>query len=256
MKQDIHEMSAIQRYPIGFRYPKNNPLDLRSWHYGKAGALLTSVTGAFNVVPQLVAGRRAIAIAAEQGDYQLTITLVAADGILENGVIAEDELQGGYICIFTPAPMQAIQRMIVANTAQAVVGGGPMTVSLDKPLSQDIDILNFGAEAMASPYMKVETGTHQLCSVVGIPTVPATLAEPYLWLQTWGPLWITPTGLYEGLGNANRVVVFQQNGTIVDRENATVPPHGSEKMQHAGFVLCNLATGAPGAPFIFLEITP
>ncbi|MBA7552831.1 hypothetical protein ES705_45407 [subsurface metagenome] len=131
-----------------------------------------------------------------------------------------------------------------------------MVVTLDKPLPVNVVVAGFHAECMANPYAGVQTGNFSLASVVGIPTMPATLTLPFLWLQTWGPLWITPTGLYEGLGNANRVVVFQQNGTIVDRENATVPPHGSEKMQHAGFVLCNLATGAPGAPFIFLQIAP
>ena len=28
MKQDIHQVSTVQRYPIGFKYPKTNPLDL------------------------------------------------------------------------------------------------------------------------------------------------------------------------------------------------------------------------------------
>ncbi|GAI80327.1 unnamed protein product, partial [marine sediment metagenome] len=73
------------------------------------------------------------------------MTVGVADGLLGDGVIAEDYLAGGYVVIFTPAPMQAIQRMIKANTAQAIPAGvgGPMTLTLDKPLSQDIEILNF-----------------------------------------------------------------------------------------------------------------
>jgi len=161
MKQDIDQVSAIQRYPIGLSYPVANPLDLRRFHYARAGAALVSGWGAFSVVPQ-ICGFDAIALAAEQGDRQLTITVGATDGILGDGVIAEDYLAGGYVVIFTPAPMQAIQRMIVANTAQAIPAGvgGPMTLTLDKPLSQDIDILNFHAECMANPYMGVETGAH------------------------------------------------------------------------------------------------
>jgi len=257
MKQDIDQVSAIQRYPIGLSYPVANPLDLRRFHYARAGAALVSGWGAFSVVPQ-ICGFDAIALAAEQGDRQLTITVGATDGLLGDGVIAEDYLAGGYVVIFTPAPMQAIQRMIVANTAQAIPAGvgGPMTLTLDKPLSQDIDILNFHAECMANPYMGVQTGTHQQASVVGVPTMPVPLATPFCWLQTWGPLWLTPTGIYEGLGNANRVVVFVGNGSIADEENATSPPHGNEKNQHAGFVLPNLLGGAVGAPFIFLQITP
>jgi len=257
MKQDIDEMSAIQRYPIGWRYPRTNPLDLRVFHYAKAGALLQSGYGAFSVLPQLV-GFSAIAIAAERGDRQLTITVGATDGLLGDGVIAEDYLAGGYVVIFTPAPMQAIQRMIKANTAQAIPGGagGPMTLTLDKPLSQDIGILNFHAECMANPYANVQTGTFQYSAVVGVPTVPATLAEPFHWEQTWGPCWVTPTGVNEGLGDANREVCFVGNGSINDRENAAVPVHGSEKNQYAGFVINNLLGDGVGAPFIFLKIAP
>ena len=257
MKQDIDEMSAIQRYPIGWRYPRTNPLDLRVFHYAKAGALLQSGYGAFSVLPQLV-GFSAIAIAAERGDRQLTITVGATDGLLGDGVIAEDYLAGGYVVIFTPAPMQAIQRMIKANTAQAIPGGagGPMTLTLDKPLSQDIGTLNFHAECMANPYQGVETGGFAYGPVVGIPTMPVPLATPYCWLQTWGPVWATPTGVNEGLGDSNREVVFVGNGSINDRENANVPVHGSEKNQYAGFVLANLRGGAVGAPFFFLKIAP
>jgi len=257
MKQDIHEMSAIQRYPIGWRYPKTNPLDLRSYRYAKAGALLTSSYGAFSAVPQLV-GFALIAAPTARESYQVTITVGAADGVLGDGVIAEDELVGGYILVFTPAPMQCYNRLIVANTAQAIPGGvgGPMTVTFDKPLPVDVVVLNFHAECMANPYANVQTGTFQQSAVVGVPTVPATLALPYHWEQTWGPCWVTPTGVNEGLGDANRVVVFVGNGSINDEENATLPAHGSEKNQHAGFVINNMRGGGVGAPFIFLQISP
>lgn len=257
MKQDIDEVSAIQRYPIGFRHPISDPLDLRAFRYARAGAALVSGWGAFSVIPQICSFDD-IAIAAEQGDRELTITVGAADGLLGDGVIAEDYLAGGYVVIFTPAPMQAIQRMIKANTAQVIPAGvgGPMTLIFDKPLSQDIDILNFHAECMANPYQGVETGGFAYGPVVGVPTMPVPLATPYCWLQTWGPVWVTPTGVNEGLGDSNREVCFVGNGSINDRENADVPVHGSEKNQYAGFVLANLRGGAVGAPFFFLKIAP
>jgi len=257
MIQDIDEVSAIQRYPIGFKYPKTDPLDLRAFRYAEAGAALVSGWGAFSAVPQ-ICGFDAIALPADQGDRQLTITVGGADGILGDGVIAENYLAGGYVVIFTPAPMNAIQRMIKANTAQAIPGGlgGPMTLTLDRPLPQDVVVLNFHAECMANPYYGVQTGAHQQSAVVGVPTMAVPLATPFCWLQTWGPCWVHPTGIYEGLGNANREVCFVGNGSINDRENATVPPHGSEKNQRAGFVLTNLLGGAVGAPFIFLQIAP
>ncbi|GAJ19992.1 unnamed protein product, partial [marine sediment metagenome] len=45
MKQDINQVSAVQRYPIGFRYPITDPLDLRAFRYAEAGADLVSGWG-------------------------------------------------------------------------------------------------------------------------------------------------------------------------------------------------------------------
>jgi len=258
MKQDIYEVSAVQRYPIGFRYPKTDPLDLRAFRYAEAGAALVAGWAARFVIPQ-ICGFGAIALPAEQGTRELTVTVAGADGILGDGVIAENYLAGGYISIFTPAPMQSIIRMIKANTAQAIPAGvgGPMTLTLDKPLPMDVVVLNFHYECIANLYKDVEsTGNFPYAPAVGVPTMAVPLAAPFCWLQTWGPCWVTPTGVNEGLGENNRVVVFSGNGSINDRENADQPAHGGEKNQLAGFVIANLLTTAVGAPFIFLQIAP
>lgn len=253
MKQDIYELSAIQRYPIGFKYPIKSPLDLRSYYYGQAGGVLNTQYGAKSVTPQLV-NFAAIALPSAQGSRLLTITVGAGDGALGDGVIGEDELAGGYLALFTPAPMQGYNRMIVANTAQAIPGGvgGPMTLTLDKPFPVDVVVLNFHAECMANPFHNVQTGPFPTASVVGMPTMPATLALPFLWLQTWGPLWGV-TALDVSVGANNRQVVFNEEGQIAMHAPAEVAlQHG----QHAGFVLPNALAGGQGAPFIFLQITP
>jgi len=252
MKQDYYELSAIQRYPIGFKYPSKNPLELRSWYYGKAGGALDTNFGAKSVVPQIV-NFATINAPMAQGGVLLAIDVALTDGVLGDGVIGEDELAGGYCTVFTPAPMQSLNRRIVANTATTGAGGVTvMVVRLDKPLTLDVVVLNFHAECMANPYVDVQTGNFTLASVVGVPTVPATLALPYLWLQTWGPIWINPS-VDEGVGADNRRVVFLGNGGIGAWINADPL---RERCQNAGFVLPNLRTGAEGAPFIFLQITP
>ena len=257
MKQDLHQLSAIQRYPIGFKYPIKNPLDLRSWYYGQAGGELDTGYGAKSIVPQLVAFAT-INAPAPKGGVLLAIDVALTDGAEGDGVIAEDELAGGYLVLFTPAPMQAYNRRIVANTATTGAGGVTvMVVTIDKPLPIEVVVLNFHAECMANPYTGVRTGNYPLASVVGMPTMPATLALPFLWLQTWGPVWVTPSN-NEGLGLSNREVIFMGNGAIsmVDVSAAPANQNYSAQAQHAGFVLPNLRDGSEGAPFIFLQITP
>ncbi len=253
MKQDIDEVSAIQRYPIGFKYPIKNPLDLRSFYYGKAGAALNTNFGAKSVVPQLV-NFASINAPMAQGDVLLAIDVALTDGAEGDGVIGKDELAGGYLTLFTPAPMHSFTRMIVANTATTGAGGVTvMVVTVDKPFPVDVVVLNFHAECMANPYAGVQTGNFSLASVVGIPTMPATLALPFLWLQTWGPVWVNPS-MNEGIGLSNREVCFMANGGIsmIDVANANY----SHQAQRAGFILPNLRDGSEGAPFFFLQITP
>jgi len=252
MKQDIYELSAIQRYPIGFKYPIANPLDLRGYHYAKAGATLSTQYGAKSVTPQLV-NFATINAPMAQGAVLLAIDVALTDGALGDGVIGEDELASGNIVIFTPAPMQAYNRMIVANTATTGAAGVTvMVVKLDKPLPVDVVVLNFHAECMANPYMNVQTGHFPVASVVGMPTMPATLALPFLWLQTWGPLWGVAQ-LHVGVGANNRQVTFREDGGIDFHDDTDVTV---QHAQHAGFVLPNTLAGGQGAPFIFLQITP
>ncbi|GAI85592.1 unnamed protein product [marine sediment metagenome] len=253
MKQDIYELSAIQRYPIGFKYPIKNPLDLRSFYYGKASGALDTGYGAKSIVPQLVPFAT-INAPADAGEVLLAIDVALTDGAEGDGVIGEDELAGGYLVLFTPAPMQAYNRRIVANTATTGAGGVTiMVVTIDKPFPIDVVVANFHAECMANPYVGVRTGNYPAASVVGMPTMQATLALPYLWLQTWGPVWVTPSN-NEGIGLSNREVCFMGNGAIsaIDVANQNY----SHQAQRAGFVLPNLRDGSEGAPFIFLQITP
>ncbi|GAI21756.1 unnamed protein product, partial [marine sediment metagenome] len=248
MKQDIYELSAIQRYPIGFKYPIKNPLDLRSWYYGEAGGTLNTNFGAKSIVPQLV-NYATIAAPAAQGTYQISIDVALTDGAEGDGVIGVDELAGGYFTLFTPPVMQSYTRMIVSNTATTGAGGVTvMVVTVDKPFPVDVVVANFHAECMANPYAGVRTGNYPAASVVGMPTMPATLDLPFLWLQTWGPVWVNPS-LNEGIGLSNREVIFMGNGAIsaIDVSAAPANQNYSAQAQRAGFVLPNLRDGSEGA---------
>lgn len=248
MKQDIHQVSTQQRYPIGFRYPVDNPLELRRWHYGRAGGLLNTDVAAWNALRQHVA-QRVIAADVPAGSRLVPIT-IGADGIASDGNIGEDELAGGYAVIW-PHADNTLNRRILHNTA-TTAAGQTMVLTLDKPTPIPLTVVGVvNVECMASPYLNVQTGLDQYASKVGVPTMPAVAGE-YLWLQTWGPVWIAPAGGVS-VGVENRRVVFGGNGGVFD-EDPTIAVR--ETQQYAGFVLANAPGDGQGAPFIFLQIAP
>ena len=179
MLQDIHQVSAIQRYPLGFKYPISNPLDLRGFRYGKAGGTLNPDFGAKNALAQHVAFTT-IHTNALIGAKLVAIDVAATDGINGDGNIAADELVGGNIVIY-PHSANTINRMIIGNTA--TVGGGVMVVTIDKPLPCPLTATTMHAECIANLYLNVQTSISNIMSVVGMPTMPATVGQ-YLWLKT------------------------------------------------------------------------
>jgi len=239
--QSYDEASNTQNYRIGSRMM----LDDRVFRYAMAGDTLCPGYGAKNTIPQHV-GFAAIGGCTE-GEYTVVVTVGGTDGILGDGVIGEDELEGGYLVIFTPGN-NAINRRVVGNTA--TTGAGPMTVTVDRPWPLDVANTEH-AEIMASPYLNVQTGHNPVASVMGMPTQIATVNQ-YIWIQTWGPVWIVPAGDVS-VGDHNRSCVFGSNGGIFVYEPADP---GVMHQQFAGYVLCNARGGGQGAPFVQLMLSP
>jgi len=254
MLQDIDQASNDQIYPLGMRYV----LDDRVFRYAKAGGTLNTDVGAKNTLPQMFGYSpvQAALIAAKT----VVLDVIAGGGRLGDGVIAANELAGGYINIFThelihPPTSWTINRRIVTNTA--IAGAEAMTVTIDKPLPVGLTGGNtMHAEGIASPYGRVMSGSPVAIplvarmSVVGFPTVYATVGQ-YLWLQTWGPVWGAPVGGGGyGDGDNNRLVVFTAAGNLDDYD-AALPA-----LQHAGFVMCNAVAGGPGVAIFWLQLSP
>ncbi|GAJ21603.1 unnamed protein product, partial [marine sediment metagenome] len=152
------------------------------------------------------------------GKRTLVVTIDAADGRGANGAFLANELAGGYIVIFLAEMDRTINRMVVANTA-TIVGGGAMTVTVDKPLPIALPAA-CNAEIIENPYFNVVSGGTDRRMVVGMPTreVSAALlaaADQFLWLQTWGPCWVVPTGVDFGTAE-NLMAYFRGNGSITD----------------------------------------
>ncbi|MBA7702413.1 hypothetical protein ES703_111180 [subsurface metagenome] len=250
MKQDLYQASDIQRYPIGFKYPISDPLDLRGFHYGQAANTQIPDVGSHISLTQHVSW--AVVADTPVGSRTVVVTVGGGDGAAHNGAIAENELAGGH-CVLTPhTANHAMRRMIKSNTAVPATGGA-MTITLDKPTDYILELVSH-IEAMANPFLLLEQGDFDRQPVMGIPMLEATVNQ-FLWYQTWGPIWVAPQSAdpaWIGVGNHNITVVFRHDGTL----QALVVDAASSQQQHAGFVMTIPNGAGQAAPFIFLQITP
>lgn len=264
----LYTAETTQRYVCGtrsmtwdgrvFRYAKCGHRHINTNKFGvKNGTVLVSqkVTAApnFAVAPQTAA----------IGDTQITVTFTIGklgDSTSNNdtertGVIAKNELCGGYISLYTGDYRQ--QRGIIGNTAVAA-GDGSMIIYLDAPLHYALTALTSLCEILANPYGNVYRDSDQWTSVIGMPNVTAVNLQ-YLWLQTWGPLRISGTGAL-GAQKRERQFMFDAQGAVVPISGVLwLDASAGHDQQHAGFLIertdsAEVANSA--APFIMLQINP
>lgn len=189
--------------------------------------------------------------AAVTGDTQIWVHTSSNDGIA--GVFTADFLKGGQVVVFPAAgAMYTFTRGIVASSA--VASASEILLTLDAPIPYDLTT-SATAEAIRSPWAQVcqSQGTapaidQGLCSCVGVPTLYATDGK-YLWLQTWGFCWISPTATLGNSTNNNRGAWFQGDGSVGDHAHLD-----NAIGQYAGWVAANDYGGGQGAPFVYLMI--
>ena len=243
--QKLDEVGTTQYYDIGTRYVTG---DGRVYRYAKAAGTLIPGQGCMPPAKQLVA-YRSIAAVVTAGSNVVSLTITTDDGA--TGVIATNELKGGYIVIFDATSTNlSTNRMIVSNVA--TTGAGTLTLTLDDGVPLALTTSDFG-ECMASPYKDIVVAASEVRGVVGIPCVAATSGQ-YLWIQTWGVCWIA-TQLDAGTALMDRQLVFRHDGSC-DKHDYADAKNGFA--QHAGFMLQNgvaAETPTQGAPFIMLQIS-
>ena len=238
--------------------------DGRVFRYAKAGSSMSSMKYGVYGYNQLVAEyssptcvpTAAIAV----GDMSAAFTVTAATiGVSRNGVIAVDELKGGYISFYGTTSGDRPQRGIMGNTALAS-DGTSITIYWDAPIQTTMNA-GVATEILANPYSDVRSDTEQYgiwSSCLGMPNVLAVSGN-YYWIQTWGAFRITPTAAALGVNQGERMMVFGANGSICSlptwhTQIATTPTHS---YQIAGFILERTAGGSEdAAPFINLMINP
>jgi len=244
----LYEASTVksEKWNIGDRVVTP---DGRVFRYSKATAECSSGFGAFNTAAVNISG--SLAANAAAGVNEVSVTIAAGDGFAEDGVIAEDELRGGYIVIGNNTS-DPENRCILGNTAVAA-GGGTCTVYLDAALSAAVTTASY-CEVMLNPYAHLTSGDNtsdEYSSAMGVAVANAAAGE-YFWVQTWGILWITPGGATTPGDSVNdRTVVFVGDGSLNGVAHITL----ENGYQVAGFIVQKDSTGSGGPPFVMLQIS-
>ena len=249
----VWEAKTVKQYTPGTRLIT---ADGRVFRYAKATSITSSTNFGLKFWDKLVDGIAYTAPLQTQAVDDMTITVDAGAA----AVVAKDELRGGYIIVHTHGDSYNQNRFIVSNTLADA--NGYTTITVDMPWTIAITT-SFGVEVLQNPYASVRVkqashggGGDGYSSVAGMPMCKTTIANQYLWLQTWGPIWINPQGASlqdAGLATDERQLVFDYEGSVAvvgDAVNTTV------SMQHAGFIIDRTAAGASGPPLVMLQISP
>lgn len=246
MLQGVLEESQTQKYPLGLG------INIRDKFYTYAHAdAERQLRATYAVFPKIYYGETGVPTAeAVAGTKTVTLTAVADVGLNQfaDGILSKAGGGGGGY---------GVNYSIKSNTA--VAGGGTFTVTLYDEIITTIPISDT-ITLFRSPWANVVCMRQRTIDAVatdlrktawvGIPN-RFVQADYYCWLQTWGPCMATPAGGTEGVADDERMMHFEEDGSIAKVDYST--PH---EQQNAGFVLPITTAGAiPDLLQIFLQIT-
>lgn len=239
--QGIYNIDSTQKYEIGTAL--QTP-DGRVFYYSSTTTGgVTAGYGAF-ITATLPMAYEALHANAAAGDMRILVT---------QGSIGANDWKGGYIVMGHSAGATTQNRYILSNTATDddthvwVYLDGPLTVALTT---------SEGFEIMPNPYKAVSVSSNEYSGVAGVPAVTAATGK-YVWLQTWGPLWVVPGGSgTPGSTEAERTVYFVGDGSINGDVGLVAPTTEPERRQVAGYIMQRDSSGAGGPPFVMLQIRP
>jgi len=247
IEQGTREQSATQNYPLG---TKRVYSDGRTFRYVKArtalhtefGACYAAKTVTCDVAPAQATGAGAVA------DVKVTMTVASGDGLAANGLIALNELAGGYVVIGNGGSQHPQNRLITANTAVAG-GGGVCTLTLDEALDTVVTVGVTTIETLMNPWILSDGNVTSSGYVTfrGMPALELTI-NYFGWIQTAGPCWITSdTHTCDSAGD--RQIYFAANGSVVSGNDVT----GDINVQQlAGHAIDMSGSAASNAPFVNL----
>ena len=189
------------------------------------------------------------------GDMAVRVTIGATDGRSTTtpgtgtGLIAKDELRGGYVVIGNGTGQHPQFRGIVGNDA-VVVGGGSCLVFLDAPLIAQVLVGATNIEAYLPLFgnvrnMNIVNSAYVTC--LGFAATPATYGQ-YFWVQTEGPVWGTSNSL-TGEAAQGRDIYINTDGSVRSASGTTYAGY-----QRIGTGMDLSAAGTSNGPCIWLNI--
>jgi hypothetical protein len=201
--------------------------DGRDFVYAKSDAACISGQG----VEVHAAGKiayTAFVVAAAAGANSVTVPAAT------HAALTEDELRGGYICIYDGSTNNTQFRGIVGN--DAAVADALFVVYLDAPLTEAVTTSS-ACEVYTNPFMAVRTGTMNYYPKIGIPAVKITAANYYFWVQVRGFVWAAPQGGKLGTAEGGYCGGFWSDaGNISDANTSLgVTVANGRSSQYAGF---------------------
>lgn len=230
--------------------------DGRAFRYAKCGSTLESMKFFVFSYNPLVAEKTSptcvptatVAVGAKSAAFTVTAGKI---GVNRDGVIAADELRGGYISFYGSSSDRQ-QRGIIGNTALAATGTS-ITIYFDAPIVTAM-AASTATEILANPYSDVRKAAGGQASALGLPNVVATTGQ-YFWIQTWGICRLSPDS-NDNSGFKNNMRQF-----YVDQYGLSQMPASYDETkasrQAVGFVV-ERSDGVSGdtAPFVNLQINP
>lgn len=253
----IHTCDTAQKYPIGTKFVNG----MRTYYYCKAngecdtewGCYKNKKTNTAAVAPtQSTAVDVATGLAAGVvGSRQVTVTIDAEIGTLTTGVLAKDELAGGFIVVGNGSAQHPQMFQIVGHPALTSTGGS-LTLTLDDILATAVTAATTYLELMESPFYDVcaDGAGGDYVTFIGIPAAHASDGE-FFWVQTWGPCWITSNSATCDSAR-DRTIVFVGNGSVESSNDETL----ESGFQIAGVALDASGSSAANAPMVLLQIMP
>jgi len=249
--------STVQKYPLGTRFVIGD----RVYRYCKASGDVTPYWGCYKpkksndvaIAPtqSTVIDPETGVAAGAVGSYFVSVTIDTEIGVLTSGVLAKNELAGGYIVVGNGANQYPQMRLIVSHPALTSTGG-TLTLKLDMPLLTAVAAGTTTIELIESPFYNVKADGlgNGYVSFIGMPACQAVSGE-FFWVQTWGVCWITSnSNTCNSVGD--RTIVFVANGSVVSSDDVTL----ESGFQIAGVALDMSGSGASNAPFVLLQIMP
>jgi hypothetical protein len=248
---DISKSDSLQAYDIGTKYEYNGKI----YRYAKSYGTVAPNMGAKVKDPQETGAARALFADVAAYATEVVVVLVSPDGPAYDGHMPLNYLKGGMVVFYPAAGMTyEFTRGIIGNT-EIVTGHSDLNVTLylDAPIPF---LLTTSAtcEINASPWAAVCPNTStkitdNLTSCCGVPTLRTTTGK-WLWVQTKGPVWISPAASLGDNTVSNRGAWFQGDASLAD--GFATDTHGLQ--QYAGWVISNLVGGTQAAPFIYLNV--